>query len=53
MQWTVAWDGVPAGVHEIRARATDGTGALQTSNEDGSFPKGATGYHRARVDVTG
>ncbi len=53
VQWTLAWDDVPAGDHEVRARATDGTGALQTSNDDGSFPKGATGYHRARVHLIG
>jgi hypothetical protein len=33
------------------ARATDGTGALQTPEETGSFPLGATGYHRSSFDV--
>jgi DMSO/TMAO reductase YedYZ molybdopterin-dependent catalytic subunit len=51
VQWATEWDDVSPGTHTVRARATDGTGALQTSEETGSFPLGATGYHRASVDV--
>jgi len=35
----------------VLARATDGTGAPQPPEENGSFPKGATGYHRAHIEV--
>src|SRR5262245_40603141 len=44
--WTVARAGIPPGPQSLLARATDGTGALQTSEEAGSLPRGTTGYHR-------
>ncbi|HEY3059843.1 MAG TPA: molybdopterin-dependent oxidoreductase [Chloroflexota bacterium] len=49
VQWALAWDDLSPGAHEILARAFDGTGAVQTSEENGSFPAGATGYHSARI----
>jgi len=52
-QWGLTWHDLSPGTHEVLARATDGTGALQTSEENGSFPAGATGYHRARVNIVG
>jgi DMSO/TMAO reductase YedYZ molybdopterin-dependent catalytic subunit len=51
VQWGVAWDDVSPGTHLVLARATDGTGAMQTAQENGSFPRGARGYHRAQIDV--
>ena len=51
VQWAVDWDDTSPGTHIVLARATDGTGAPQTAEENGSFSKGATGYHRARVEV--
>jgi hypothetical protein len=33
------------------ARATDGTGQVQTSQQQGTVPNGATGYHRLAVDL--
>jgi plastocyanin len=35
----------------IQGRATDGTGALQESDDHDPFPRGATGYYRAALDV--
>jgi hypothetical protein len=51
IQWAVEWEDASPGTHTVLARATDGIGALQTREETGSFPLGATGYHRVRVDV--
>jgi DMSO/TMAO reductase YedYZ molybdopterin-dependent catalytic subunit len=42
IQWAVDWDDVSAGSYTVLARATDGTGALQTSDQHDPFPKGAT-----------
>ena len=50
-QWLWAWD-APAGLHTLQVRATDGTGALQTSARAGVFPSGATGWDSAVVTVT-
>ncbi|HEX6131876.1 MAG TPA: molybdopterin-dependent oxidoreductase [Actinomycetota bacterium] len=47
-QWVVRWDADP-GDHVLEARATDGTGAVQTEEPSPPFPDGATGYHRVTV----
>jgi DMSO/TMAO reductase YedYZ molybdopterin-dependent catalytic subunit len=49
-QWVLRWD-ASAGEHRIQARATDGTGALQTAAEAEPFPDGATGRHTVLVSV--
>jgi DMSO/TMAO reductase YedYZ molybdopterin-dependent catalytic subunit len=49
-QWVVDWDARP-GRHEIRSRATDGTGEIQTAEEVAPRPDGATGYHTIAVTV--
>ena len=49
-QWVVEWDATP-GTHTIRARATDGSGRLQTSKPAISYPSGATGWHTIAVTV--
>jgi len=49
-QWFIAWDAT-SGRHDIRVRATDGNGELQTSQDRTSFPSGATGWDRIRVHV--
>jgi DMSO/TMAO reductase YedYZ molybdopterin-dependent catalytic subunit len=49
-QWRYDWDAAP-GRHEIRARATDGTGAVQTADRTAPRPGGATGYHTIAVTV--
>ncbi|GAA0429518.1 hypothetical protein Acor_40350 [Acrocarpospora corrugata] len=42
-QWAIEWDFTP-GLHNIRCRATDGTGQTQTANGAPPAPSGATGY---------
>ena len=49
-QWTWAWD-APTGLHTLQVRATDGTGATQTSHRTGVFPSGATGWDSVVVTV--
>jgi DMSO/TMAO reductase YedYZ molybdopterin-dependent catalytic subunit len=39
----------PAGVEEIRVRATDGRGETQTSRVEDPHPSGATGWHMVGV----
>ncbi len=50
-QWVYAWDASP-GRHQIRCRATDGTGYTQTSEVRPPAPDGATGWHTIEVSVT-
>jgi Bacterial Ig domain len=50
-QWVYRWDAQP-GSHTIAARATDGTGEVQTATQAPTFPSGATGYHTIAVDVS-
>ena len=49
-QWSWVWD-APSGLHTLQVRATDGTGAVQTSAEAGVFPSGATGWDSVVVTV--
>jgi DMSO/TMAO reductase YedYZ molybdopterin-dependent catalytic subunit len=49
--WTWQWHPVAAGNYTITSRATDGTGAVQTSKRQGTVPNGATGYHSRTVTV--
>jgi DMSO/TMAO reductase YedYZ molybdopterin-dependent catalytic subunit len=50
-QWTWAWD-APPGLHSLRVRATDGTGAAQTAQEASPVPNGASGWDSVVVTVT-
>jgi len=50
--WAYAWTPPKTGSYNIYARATDGTGAVQTSTSTDTFPNGATGYAMISVDVT-
>ena len=50
VQWKYAWQATP-GVHEIRVRATDGTGAVQDARVTPPPPDGARGYHTIHVSV--
>jgi hypothetical protein len=43
---------VDSTVHDIRVRATDGTGKLQTRQPADPFPSGATGYDTVRIAVS-
>ncbi|MGH2485039.1 MAG: molybdopterin-dependent oxidoreductase [Ktedonobacterales bacterium] len=47
------WDWTPAapGKYKLMVRATDGTGAVQTPQQQCTVPAGATGYHSVPVQV--
>ncbi|MFI8823385.1 molybdopterin-dependent oxidoreductase [Streptomyces sp. NPDC053431] len=49
-QWVHRWQAEP-GRHTLTVRATDGTGAVQTEQRQGTMPDGATGYHSVVVTV--
>ena len=49
--WTWQWTPTLPGQYTIIARATDGTGQVQTSQKQGTVPNGATGYHSVQVQV--
>ena len=46
-QWRHVFE--PDGEHEVVVRATDGTGTLQSGEESGSVPSGASGWVRRTV----
>jgi hypothetical protein len=50
-QWAYEWTATP-GSHTIRARVTDGTGQVQTSEVRDVIPNGASGYPSATVKVS-
>lgn len=49
--WAFDWHPTATGHYDVYARATDGTGATQTSQVAQPFPNGATGYVTMPVDV--
>ena len=49
--WSFEWKADDPGAHEIRVRATDGTGAVQTSERADVLPDGATGWHTVSFAV--
>jgi DMSO/TMAO reductase YedYZ molybdopterin-dependent catalytic subunit len=49
-QWMWAWD-APPGLHRLQVRATDRTGATQTSRRAPPFPDGASGWDSVVVTV--
>jgi DMSO/TMAO reductase YedYZ molybdopterin-dependent catalytic subunit len=49
--WTYQWRPTKSGDYKITARATDGTGATQNAQKQGTVPNGATGYHQITVIV--
>lgn len=50
VQWTYDWP-AQKGQHQLRVRATDATGAVQTDKRQGTFPDGSTGWHTIVVTV--
>src|SRR5690242_11588143 len=50
-QWRWDWDASP-GLHRLRVRATDTTGATQTPMRAGPVPNGASGWDSTVVTVT-
>ena len=51
-QWQYVWDATP-GLHRLRVRATDRTGATQPEGPRPVLPDGAEGWHTRRVTVEG
>lgn len=49
-QWFLPWDATP-GLHRLAVRATDGTGALQSSARATPFPDGSSGVQEVVVTV--
>lgn len=49
--WTWQWMPFSPGRYTLAARATDGTGEVQTNRQQGTVPNGATGYHMVKVQV--
>ena len=49
--WTADWTAQSAGTHQLRVRATDGTGQVQTAEITGKLPDGATGHHTVTIRV--
>jgi DMSO/TMAO reductase YedYZ molybdopterin-dependent catalytic subunit len=49
--WAIEWKPPSTGSYTIYARATDGTGQVQTSVATPTFPYGATGYAYIEFDV--
>jgi DMSO/TMAO reductase YedYZ molybdopterin-dependent catalytic subunit len=49
--WNWTWRPAAPGAYTIVARATDGTGKLQTEEKRGTVPNGATGWHEIKVVV--
>ena len=50
VQWSMPWT-AKKGDHVLRCRATSKTGELQTEDEVGVVPDGATGWHWRTVAV--
>ncbi|MGV0812986.1 molybdopterin-dependent oxidoreductase [Mycolicibacterium boenickei] len=49
--WSFPWQADRPGSHTITIRATDNTGAVQTSDEAPTVPDGATGWHSVNFTV--
>lgn len=50
VQWSLPWV-AESGRHRVRSRAISATGEVQTSDEQGVVPDGATGLHTRQIDV--
>jgi len=50
--WSATWSPGSEGSYTLVVRATDGSGALQSSASAASFPSGSSGYHTLRVDIS-
>jgi DMSO/TMAO reductase YedYZ molybdopterin-dependent catalytic subunit len=49
--WSYPWQATASGSHTITVRATDNTGAVQTFDEAGVIPDGASGWHSVSFAV--
>jgi DMSO/TMAO reductase YedYZ molybdopterin-dependent catalytic subunit len=50
--WQAEWTPGKEGAYDLRVRATDGTGALQSAQSEGSYPNGASGYDTVQIAVS-
>lgn len=50
--WQAGWMPGKEGAYDLRVRATDGTGAVQSSQSAPSYPGGASGYDRVQIAVS-
>jgi DMSO/TMAO reductase YedYZ molybdopterin-dependent catalytic subunit len=49
--WAWQWTPTQRGSYTLVCRATDGTGAVQTSHAQGTVPNGGTGYYHKVIQV--
>jgi DMSO/TMAO reductase YedYZ molybdopterin-dependent catalytic subunit len=49
--WSFNWQATQSGAHTIAVRATDNTGAVQTSEQADPVPDGASGWHTVSFTV--
>jgi DMSO/TMAO reductase YedYZ molybdopterin-dependent catalytic subunit len=49
--WSLRWDATESGEHTVTVRATDNTGAVQTSERADPVPDGASGWHSVNFTV--
>jgi len=49
--WRARWTPSSEGAYRLVVRATDGTGAVQSSGSAPSYPSGASGFHTIGVNV--
>ena len=47
--WSYSWAPQGPGEFKLVVRATDGSGVIQTAEDRGTVPEGATGYHRVTL----
>ncbi len=52
VQWRYEWADAPAGSHTVRVRATGADGEVQTADQEGVVPNGATGQQEITVNVS-
>jgi DMSO/TMAO reductase YedYZ molybdopterin-dependent catalytic subunit len=50
--WDASWTPVRPGAFVLQVRAVDGTGASQEPTSSASYPRGASGYHTIRYEVS-
>ncbi len=50
--WRADWTPGKEGAYDLRVRATDGSGALQSPQSAPSYPGGASGYDTVRIAVS-
>jgi DMSO/TMAO reductase YedYZ molybdopterin-dependent catalytic subunit len=50
--WQAAWTPGAEGAYELRVRATDNSGVLQSPDSAASYPSGASGYHTVHVAIS-